>query len=170
MASQTETIQKPMGLLQWISLALVVVMVLLSGWAYVQKSKVNKAIAATSVEINQAQKQLDEIREEQVDSIVLAQQTMERIEASAIVWSEVITDLISVTPLDIFYRSYNAASDGAMSVNVLTDSYDSGAQLISILDDEDEFTNVFVSSLTQGSSSGGGEGDVVSFGITFNVN
>lgn len=149
-----------------IAMIALVAVVVLTGWAYFQKYRLNNAVEAVEADIATTQAQLDEMQEQNLDAVVVAQQVVSEVE-NAIIWSDVVTDLIQVTPLDIFYRSYSASKDGRMSVNVLTDSYDSAAQLIAVLSQEELFQDVFASSLTRGSSDSGF--DVVSFGLTFNV-
>ncbi len=160
----------PSGNLNFIHLiagVLLVGVVLLTSWAYFQKYNLNKALATTEIDLEEVQDALDEKSEQKLDSVVIAQNTIASVEESEIVWSEALTRLLKITPIDVFYRSYSASMDGQMSVSVLTDTYDSAAQLISVLDDDNTFGEVFVSSLNQGSADTGF--DIVSFGITFSV-
>ncbi|MDP2624654.1 MAG: hypothetical protein Q8P27_00535 [Candidatus Peregrinibacteria bacterium] len=160
----------PSGNLQFSHLVaglVVLVVVALTGWAYFQRYNLNNQISEVAGEIIQVEAELESLTEKQLDSVIIAQQTVDDLETSAIQWSEAVTNLLSVTPLDIFYRSYTASSNGKMSVSVLTDSYDSAANLISVLEGSDDFSEVFVSSLTQASDESGA--GVVSFGVTFNV-
>lgn len=149
-----------------IALLALVVVIVMTGWSYLNKYRLNRSLASVEAEIAATQADLEEMESQRLDAVVVAQQAVDEVD-SAIAWSEVITDLITVTPLDVFYRSYSASTDGKMSLSVLTDSYDSAAYLLSILDEESMFTDVFSSSLTSGFSDSGF--DVVSFGLTFNV-
>mgnify|MGYP001378084259 CR=1 FL=1 len=155
-----------LGFIHFIALFALGIVVLLTAWSYFSQYNLNKDIAAVQDDIELIESELTEMQNQNLDAVVIAQQTIEDVESS-FVWSEVITELISVTPLDTFYRSYSASTEGKMSLSVLTDTYNSAAQLVAILDGADMFTDVFVSSLTSGSAETGFE--VVSFGITFNV-
>jgi len=173
METDVQAVQQelPSGNLRFIHLiagVLLVGVMLLTGWAYLQKYRIAKAMAVVESDIEQVQDALDEKTEQKLDSVVIAQNTIEAVEESSIVWSSVLTRLLTVTPLDVFYRSYSASLDGQMSVSVLTDTYDSAAQLIALLDEDNTFEDVFVSSLTKGTAEAGF--DVVSFGIVFSVN
>ena len=173
MDTDAPTVQQglPSGNLKFIHLiagALLIGVLLLTGWAYFQKYSLNNSLAEAEAAIAEVQDTLDDMSEQKLDSVVIAQNTIQSVESSQIVWSEVLTRLLASTPIDVFYRSYSASMDGQMSVSVLTDSYDSAAQLIAVLDDENTFEDVFVSSLSKGSADAGF--DVVSFGITFSVN
>lgn len=151
----------------WVAGFIFVVVLVLTGWAHFQKIQLNKALVETEVQVNQVESQLDQMREQKLDAVVAAQAVIDEVKASSIQWSKVVIKLLDVTPLDVFYNSYNASVEGKMTVNALTDSYDSAAQLISVLDKESLFSNVFVGSLTKGDADSGSE--VVSFGVTFNV-
>lgn len=145
----------------------VLFVLLLTGWSAYQRYSVQQSIKDVDSQISETNTALDEMRAKQVESIIVAAQTVDQVQARAITWSEVITQLLEITPVDIFYRSYSASNEGEMTVSVLATSYESAAQLISILDGEPTFSNPFVASLTQGfTDSGTG---VVSFGVTFNV-
>lgn len=138
-----------------------------TGWFYYQRHSLNQQIATLQSEITDTQTELNGLREKQLDSIIVAQQTVTQVETSAIVWSEVIAHLQKITPLDVFYRSYSASADGKMTVSVLTDTYESAAELISVFSSDEQFSDPFVSSLAKGSTESGA--GVVSFGVTFNV-
>jgi Tfp pilus assembly protein PilN len=112
------------------------------------------------------QKQLDELKAENLDTLVVAQQTSTEVENS-IRWSQVVQQLLKVTPVNVFYRSYSASTDGKMTVSVITDSYSSAANLIAVLNKSTVFSNAFVASMARGSSDGGSQ--VVTFGITFDI-
>lgn len=172
MDSEAITVQQelPSGNLGFVHLlagAALVVVLLLTGWAYLQKHNLNNELVTVEANMAQVQAQLDKMTEQKLDSTVVAQNTIKQVKDTEIIWSEVLTRLLDATPVNVFYRSYTASMDGKLAVSVLTDSYDTAAQLISVLDQEDAFENVFVSSLSKGSASTGF--DVVSFGVTFSV-
>ena len=151
----------------WVAGFIFVVVLVMTGWAQFQKNKFEKALASGEIQLNQVETQLEQLRAEKLDAVIAAQAVNDHVQASSLKWSGVVTKLLSVTPLDVFYNSYNASSEGKMTVNALTDTYESAAQLISVLDKESLFSDVFVGSLTKGSSDSGS--DVVSFGVAFNV-
>lgn len=172
MNQDTLTVQQelPSGNLGFVHLlagAALVVVLALTGWAYLEKHNLNKELVTVEANMAQIQSELAKMTEQKLDSTVVAQNTIKQVKDTEIVWSGVLTRLLDVTPVNVFYRSYTASMDGKLSVSVLTDSYDSASQLISVLDNEDDFEDVFVSSLTKGSASTGF--DVVSFGVTFSV-
>jgi len=147
--------------------AVVLFVLLLTGWSAYQRYSVQQSIDEVNSHIGETNTALDEMSSKQVESIIVAAQTVDQVQARAITWSSVITKLLEITPVDIFYRSYSASSEGEMTVSVLATSYESAAELISILEGEPTFSNPFVASLTQGSTDSGT--GVVSFGVTFNI-
>jgi Tfp pilus assembly protein PilN len=150
-----------------VAIAAIGLVLALTAWTFVQKRSVEKDLLTVESNVSDVQSQLDALAEKELDEVAIAQEVISDVEENSVVWSDTILHLLSVTPLDIYYRNYSAAADGAMSVSVLTDSYDSAAHLIAVLEDDDSFVDVFTSSLSLGNSSAGG--DVVSFGLTFNV-
>jgi Tfp pilus assembly protein PilN len=154
-------------LVHWVAGLIFVVVLALTGWAQFQKSQLNADLTDVEAETNQVETLLDQMRADKLDAVIIAQQLADQVESEAVQWSGVVTRLLNITPLDVFYNSYSASVDSQMNVNAITDSYESAAQLISVLDKESTFTDVFVPSLTQGDSDTGSE--VVSFGVSFNV-
>lgn len=154
-------------LVHWVAGVLVLVVLVLTSVAALQKVRLSRAIVQTEAAVAEADQRLIAIQEKHLDSIIAAQQQITEVRGSSVRWSQVLVKLLSLTPVDVFYRAYSAAVDGRMNVSVLTDSYASAADLIAILTKEEAFSDVFVSSITQGASESGN--DVVSFGLTFNV-
>lgn len=138
-----------------------------TGWLYFKSNALTDEVASLQTEISDTQSALDELKAQSVDSVIVAQQTVDQVTASSIAWSEVLTHLQQITPVDIFYRSYSASSDGRMTVSVIADSYDSAAGLLSIFESDTRFTDAFAAALTRGSTESGT--GVVSFGLTFNA-
>lgn len=161
------TVRAPMGLGTLFSILVLVFVLAWTGFSVYQKHSLNRDIATLMSETADAQAQLDQMKAEALDSLIVAQETVAEVAETGIVWSDVMAHLGEITPLDIFYRSYSASSDGTMTVSVLSDSYDSAAGLLSIFEEDESFGDAFASSLTQGSTDSGSS--VVSFGLTFNV-
>ena len=154
-------------LIHWIAGAVLAFVLLWTLWAYVQMVRTKGAIEAVAAQTQAAQAQLDQIRAQQLDAVIAAQQTADQVRAGDIQWSGVLAKLLEVTPLDVFYRSYTASVDGKLTLSALSDDYDSAAQLLSVLNQTEPFSGVFTSSLTRGSAESGSE--VVSFGVTLNA-
>lgn len=150
-----------------VSALVLLAMLLATGWVYFQRYRLDTALATTQQEVQSAEAQLVELQSQKLDAILVAQKTLDELEKNSIFWSKVITHLGSITPPNVFYRSYTASADGRMSLSVLTDSYDSAANLISILTQDAAYSDVFVSSLTQGNSQS--NTPIITFGITFTV-
>ncbi len=167
-AVQQELPSGNLGFMHLIAAAALIVVLSLTGFAFIKKHNLTKDLIEVEADIVAVEDQLEEKAEQNLDSTVVAQNTIDQVEESQIIWSRVLVSLLDLTPVDVFYRSYSASLDGELSVSVLTDSYDSAAQLISKLDDENDFEDVFVSSLSKGSADAGF--DVVSFGVNFSVN
>lgn len=156
----------PLPLFSLVSALILAVVLVGTGWVFYKSYRLDASLAAVEKGLKSSQDQLDELKAEHLDSLVVAQETVKEVEAS-IVWSQVVQQLLKTTPVNIFYRSYSASNDGKMSVSVVTDSYTSAANLISVLNQSKVFSNAFVASLARGSSDAGSS--VVTFGITFNI-
>lgn len=137
------------------------------GWAHVQKASLKKDLIDVERRTTEAEAQLAAMTSSQLDAVIVAKTVSDQVRSGAIQWSDVIVRLLKVTPLDVFYHSYSASVEGKMTVNATTDTYESAAQLISILTQDSSFSEVFVPSLTEGEADTGASR--VSFGVTFNV-
>ncbi|HCW32784.1 MAG: hypothetical protein UT55_C0068G0012 [Candidatus Peregrinibacteria bacterium GW2011_GWE2_39_6] len=151
-----------------ISLGILVIIFLGTGWTYFRNYQLNQAIAKTQNDIQVAQQHLANLQAQNLDVLIVAQQTMAQIDKE-ILWSKVISDLIKIMPIDIFYRSYSASANGTLSLSVLAPSYEAAADLIKLINNQPRFSNAFVASLTKGGSSVNSTDSLISFGITFNV-
>lgn len=154
-------------LVHWIAGAVLAFVLIWTLWAYVQVVRTKGAIQKVAAQTQSVQAQLDQVKAQQLDAVIAVQQTVDQVRAGDIQWSGVLAKLLEVTPLDVFYRSYTASVDGKLTLSALSDDYDSAAQLISILNQTQPFTEVFTSSLTRGSAESGSE--VVSFGVTLSA-
>lgn len=156
-----------LSMTHWLAGLVLVAVLGWTGWLYYQSQSLTDQVGSLQLEISETQSELDQLKEQSLDAVIVAQQTIDEIGASSIVWSEVLTHLQQITPVDIFYRSYSASADGRMTVSVIADSYDSAAALLSIFESDERFSEAFAASLTQGSTESGA--GVVSFGLTFNA-
>lgn len=132
---------------------------------YFSKTSLGKDIAEADSSIADLEEQVSELEEQSLDEATVAQEVIALLEASEVLWSEVIGDLLEVTPLDIYYSSYSGNENGYVTVNALGDSYYAVADLIEVLADDSKFEDVFVPSVS--SVSGGDEMVTFSFGFTY---
>lgn len=156
----------PMRLGTFFAMMILIVVLLASGWTIFRHYRIKTELASTQSKISTVQQELETLREEQLDALVLAQQTKNQVKKS-IQWSKQINDLIQLMPSNIFFSSYSASVDGRMSVSVLADSYQAAADLIELFNTKEAYADVFVGSVARGSSETGGS--VVSFTITFKI-
>lgn len=128
-----------------------------------QRYSLKSSIEALAAEQADLENQIDALRAEQIEELFVAQELKEKVEDAAIQWSKVIRSLQDYTPVTVFLSSYSAMEDASIQVSGLGDSFGSVADTISALTKSTDFTDVFVPSLTLGTTSDGQT--VVSFSL-----
>lgn len=108
--------------------------------------------------------QIEVLKDQQVAEIFVAQEVKDKVEVSAIRWSTVVTNFQQLTPVGVFLSSYGINESGAIQVGGVGDEFGSVADIISALSASNDFTDVFVPSVTQGATSDGQE--VVTFSLS----
>ncbi len=104
------------------------------------------------------------LKEQQLEELFTAQEVKDLLEEEAVVWSKVIRKLQDLTPVTVFFSSYNAGSNGQVTLSGLGDSYAAVADVINAMNRSSDFANVFVPSVTLGTTGEGQE--VVSFSLS----
>jgi len=107
------------------------------------------------------------LKEQQLEEIFVAQDLETLVEIESVEWSKVISKLKDLTPVTVFFSSYSAGREGELTLSALGDSYDAVADVIAALTKSSDFENVFVPSVTLGTTGEGQE--VVSFSLTVNT-
>jgi Tfp pilus assembly protein PilN len=118
--------------------------------------KVNEQIVAVNAEITA-------LKSDQIEQLYSAKQVVEAVEADSVYWSQVIKKIQNLTPVTVFFSSYSGSGDGSLQLSGLGDSFGSVADAISSLSESPDFVDVFVPSVTLGSTSEGQQ--VVSFSL-----
>jgi len=131
-----------------------------------QQFQLNRELSQNEADIVEIEQQMEALREQSIEELFVAQTLKDQVEANAVIWSRVIRKLQDLTPVTVFFSSYSGSSDGSIQVNGLGDSYDSVADVIDSLETSSDFDEVFVPSVTLGSTGEGAE--VVSFSLTIN--
>jgi Tfp pilus assembly protein PilN len=109
---------------------------------------------------------IEALEREQIQELFVAQELKDQVEADRVAWSKVIRKFQDLTPVTVFFSSFSG-SDGQLSVSGLADDAESVADMISVLDSSDDFFDMFVPSLTEGTTSEGQS--VVSFNLRVNA-
>jgi hypothetical protein len=136
-------------------------------WTYFQHYRLETQLDDVQAQTRQTQAQLTELQSQKLDALIVAQEKVSKVNREAVQWSKVVATLLKVTPPNVFYSSYSASSEGRMALSVITDTYDSAANLIALLDKHNLFSEVFSSSLNRGLSES--NQSLVTFGVTFKV-
>ncbi|EKD93152.1 MAG: hypothetical protein ACD_28C00224G0003 [uncultured bacterium] len=136
-------------------------------WTYFQHYRLEAQLDEVQAQTRASQEQLVELQSKKLDALIVAQEKVMKVNQESIQWSKVVATLLKVTPPNIFYSSYSASSEGRMALSVVTDAYDSAANLIALLDKHNLFSEVFSSSLNRGLSES--NQSLVTFGVTFKV-
>lgn len=103
------------------------------------------------------------LQNDQIEELVVAQELKDTIAANTVFWSKVVDRLDDLTPVSVFFSSYSASEDGSLQLSGLADNNESVSDVISVLERSRSFDNVFVPSLTVGTTADGQQ--VVSFSL-----
>lgn len=128
-----------------------------------QQYSLNRGIDKLNEEIVGVNAEITALQSDQIEQIYVAKKLKENVEANSIYWSSVIKKIQTLTPVTVFFSSYSGSGDGSLQLSGLGDSFSSVADAISALSESEDFTDVFVPSVTLGSTSDGQS--VVSFSL-----
>lgn len=130
-----------------------------------QRMGVNGNIEDLEAQKLDLQAKIDELRAEEIEELFVAGQLKERLEESSVAWSKVIRSVQDLTPVTVFLTSYSIADSGQIQMSGLGDSFGSVADTITSMQKASDFANVFVPSVTAGTTSDGQS--VVTFTLKF---
>lgn len=139
-------------------------MIVYGGYVLMSKANLVSGIADADTQIANLEEQVASLEAQSLDDVTVAQSVIASVEASEMIWSGVVSDLLAVTPMDIYYVSYSGNEDGSVTVNGFGDSYVSVSGLIDALSGEKNFIDAFVPSTAMSSSE---VGDMASFSLNF---
>jgi len=120
-----------------------------------QRINVNGNIKDLEVGKVDVQIKIDDLRAEEIEALFVAQELKGRVEEGTVEWSKVVRSLQDLTPVTVFLTSYSLSEQGGIQVSGLGDSFGSVADIISGLQKAPNFANVFVPSVTAGTTSDG---------------
>ena len=135
---------------------------------FFKQSSLNSEIERIATQKTDLETQINQLKAEQVSEVLAAQDLSERVLASSIKWSKVVKKLQDLTPVGVFYKAYTAAKDGTLAVSALGDSYSSVSSVIATIQNSEDFSDVFVPSVSLGTTSEGKE--LVTFSIQLKSN
>ncbi|MEK9159423.1 MAG: PilN domain-containing protein [Patescibacteria group bacterium] len=101
------------------------------------------------------QAKIDELRAEEIEELFVAQKLKDLLEDSTVEWSKVVRSVQDLTPVAVFLTAYTIDETGEIQVSGLGDSFGSVADIISSLQKSSDFANVFVPSVTAGTTADG---------------
>lgn len=125
--------------------------------------------SVTDLEDNKAevQRKIEVLNDQQIQSLYNAQILSGKLEENATRWSQVLTNLQTLTPVGVYFASYGLNDDGSIQVTGYGDSYGSVADLISAMEKTEDFTGPFVPSVTLGKTTDGQT--VASFSLSIHL-
>lgn len=134
------------------TIAFVVVVVLLGffGFYKYQEYLNNQQIALLKSRQAQAQQEIKELEDKSLSEIFVAYNAVEELKQLSFLWSRFVKLITTVTPEDIFYRSFGVSTSGDVSVAAFAPTFESVAALIRILETQPAFSEVFVPSVARG--------------------
>lgn len=147
---------------------LLVVVLLYAAFVFAQGRLAKRELGRIEVEMADLTAEINQLKDEQIEELVVATDVKERVDAREVKWSKVIRKLSDLTPVGVFYRSYSGSETGAIQVSALADNYESVADAIRLLEASNDFDEVFAPSVALGSTSDGTQ--VLSFGLQMTYN
>ncbi len=141
---------------------------LYTGFLFFKQSSLNSEIERITDEKTDLEMQIAQLKAEQVQEVLIAQALSEKVTAASIKWSKVVKKLQDLTPVGVFYKAYSAAKDGSIAISALGDSYASVSSVIATIQKSKDFSDVFVPSVSLGTTSEGKE--LVTFPIQLKFN
>ena len=120
-----------------------------------QQIRLNGSLSDLEEQKIQMQAKIDELQAQEIQELFVAQKLKDKVEAGAVAWSEVVRNLQDLTPVTVFLTSYSASEAGIIQVSGLGDSFGSVADMITGLDKAPRFSDIFVPSVTAGTTADG---------------
>ena len=137
-----------------------VVFVFVLGFLYTlflffSRFNVNGNIATLEAGKLDVENKIEALRAEEIEELFVAQGLKESVGNASIEWSKVVRSLQDLTPVTVFLSSYSTSEDGGVQLTALGDTFGSVADTISALRSASDFADVFVPSVTLGTTSDG---------------
>lgn len=159
--------QAPQGrLLSTLVIFIFVLGVLYTLFLVFQQMNLKSDLSTIEGQATELTNKIEALEREQIQELFVAQELKDQVEAERVAWSKVIRKFQDLTPVTVFFSSFSGGSGGELSVSGLAENAESVADMISVLDSSDDFTEMFVPSLTEGTTSEGQS--VVSFNLRVN--
>jgi hypothetical protein len=163
------SIEQPakMPLLFIFSIVAVVALIAGAFYLYLQKSAIQDEKVRLDADISSLQNEISALQAQKVQAAQTSQGWLEEIKKQEILWSEVITRVQSLVPVDSLTKakrvnilSYSGAADGKILLNTRTveaqlEPWDAVAEIISVFNGSSYFANAYVPSITRGETDQG---------------
>lgn len=144
-------------LLPTIIVFVLVIGILYTSFLFFKGRSLKSELARIGDEKIETQNTIDDLKEDQIEEFLVAQDLTEKIEATSTKWSQVIKRLNDLAPVAVFYRTYAGSDDGTIEISGLAENYASVSDTIKALEDSGLFDEVFAPSVNLGRSSDGRE-------------
>ena len=120
-----------------------------------QQIRLNGSIKNLESEKADLELKIAQLEAEEIQELFVAQELKDKVEESAVAWSGVVRSLQDLTPVTVFLTSYSVSENGDIQVSGLGDSFGSVADIIASLDKAPSFSDIFVPSVTAGTTADG---------------
>ncbi len=134
------------------TIAFIVVVVLLGFFSFYKYQEYlnNQQIVLLKSRQTQAAQEIKELEDKSLSEIFVAYNATEKLQQLNFLWSRFVKLITTITPEDIFYRSFGVSTSGDVSVAAFAPTFESVAALIRILETQPAFSAVFVPSVARG--------------------
>ncbi|MBI4127313.1 PilN domain-containing protein [Candidatus Peregrinibacteria bacterium] len=130
---------------------------LYAGFLFFRQMRLNSELERLEASKIEVTAQMADLRKQQVEEVLTARDLSEKVSAASLKWSKVIKRLQELTPTGVFYKAYTGVKDGSLQISALGDSYASVSSVIGTILASGDFTDVFVPSVSLGTTSEGKE-------------
>ena len=162
-----QSYQAPQGrLLSTLALFTFILVAFYTLFLFLQNWNLNRETKRIEQNVGDLNVELSALKDEKIEALYNAQKLKDELEEESIAWSKILTKLEDLTPVSVFFSSFSANVDGSIQLNGLGDSYRAVASAIAALQSSKDFSDVFVPSITGGTTGDGGQ--VFSFSVTLN--
>jgi len=167
-AKMNNSYQAPQGrLLSTLVVFVFVIGILYTLFLVFQQGNLKRDLTQIEEQSQELQTKIETLEREEIRELFVAQEIKDAVEDEQVPWSKVIRKLQDLTPVTVFFSSFSGGEGGSLTMSGLADTSYSVADLISAIDDSDDFTDGFVPSITEGTTTDGQT--VVSFNLSLNA-
>ncbi len=143
-----------LNLITILLIGIFILSILFGIYSYISKTRLISEKTGKENSVIAMKNQIKSMEEKSLPQLVSANELKKRLD-SEIKWSEAIKKISSITPKEVFYRSYSANKSGNISLAALTSGVDKITTLIDTMTKTNYLSDVFIPTISKGTNSSG---------------